>query len=146
MVAQVSSFPVTATVCGFGWYELGHHASVSKLQHVARVPAGLRTKAELMDALAFQARLPWYFGKNWDALEECLADLHWLNSPRLVISHTDIPLMEDARACRIYIDILRTNIGSTHTAKGAGSPQSLSVEFPSAMHHLLAAHLRASQR
>mgnify|MGYP006182523885 FL=1 len=130
MVAQVSSFPVTATVCGFGWYELGHHASVSKLQHVARVPAGLRTKAELMDALAFQARLPRYFGNNWDALEECLADLHWLNAECLVISHTDIPLVADASMCHVYLDLLTATVRSTRTGRGAASTRLMSNSQP----------------
>lgn len=32
-------------------------------------------KAELMDALAAALRFPDYFGRNWDAVAECLEDL-----------------------------------------------------------------------
>jgi Barstar (barnase inhibitor) len=33
---------------------------------------------ELMDALAVGFSFPDYFGRNWDAVEECLRDLSWL--------------------------------------------------------------------
>lgn len=35
-------------------------------------------KDALLSALAEGLRLPDYFGHNWDALEECLGDLEWL--------------------------------------------------------------------
>lgn len=38
----------------------------------ASVPA----KAELMEALAAAFRFPAYFGRNWDALLDCLRSLH----------------------------------------------------------------------
>jgi RNAse (barnase) inhibitor barstar len=38
----------------------------------ASVPA----KAELMEALASALRFPAYFGRNWDALLDCLRSLH----------------------------------------------------------------------
>ncbi|RSS81807.1 barstar family protein [Streptomyces sp. WAC06614] len=39
---------------------------------------GVRTKAELMDRCARALRLPDWFGRNWDALADCLVDLSWL--------------------------------------------------------------------
>ncbi|OGR64380.1 MAG: hypothetical protein A2X31_03550 [Elusimicrobia bacterium GWB2_63_22] len=38
----------------------------------AKVPA----KAELMEALADSFKFPAYFGRNWDALLDCLRSLH----------------------------------------------------------------------
>ena len=35
-------------------------------------------KEELMDGLAVGFSLPGYFGRNWDAVDECLRDLSWL--------------------------------------------------------------------
>jgi RNAse (barnase) inhibitor barstar len=35
-------------------------------------------KDDLMDALAFGFSFPDYFGRNWDAVDECLRDLSWL--------------------------------------------------------------------
>lgn len=37
--------------------------------------AGISDKAGLMDALAVAFRFPAYFGKNWDALLDCLRSL-----------------------------------------------------------------------
>jgi hypothetical protein len=78
-------------------------------EHLARVPAGLRDKAALLDALARVLVLPPYFGHNWDALDECLRDLHWLASPRVVLAHADLPLADADRAT--YLQILRDDAG-----------------------------------
>jgi hypothetical protein len=34
-------------------------------------------KAQVLDALASALAFPDWFGRNWDALEDCLADLSW---------------------------------------------------------------------
>ncbi|MER5931479.1 barstar family protein [Streptomyces sp. NPDC002054] len=39
---------------------------------------GVRSKAGLMDACAEAFALPEWFGRNWDALADCLVDLSWL--------------------------------------------------------------------
>jgi hypothetical protein len=69
------------------------------------LPVGLKTKRELLDFLQGAVPLPDYFGENWDALEECLADLDWLPEKKLLLSHRDIPLAETADQ-RIYLSIL----------------------------------------
>ena len=57
----------------------------------------LGDKASLLAALGQALHFPGYYGANWDALDECLADLSWHSGPlRLLISHADrIP--EDLR-------------------------------------------------
>lgn len=44
------------------------------------------SKATLMDQWASVLAFPEYFGRNWDAFDECLSDLSWLPpSPRCVV-------------------------------------------------------------
>lgn len=38
------------------------------------------TKNELLDAFATALDFPSYFGRNWDALNDCLTDLSWLDA------------------------------------------------------------------
>ncbi|MDD5388679.1 MAG: barstar family protein [Gallionellaceae bacterium] len=50
----------------------------------------LGDKASLLAALGWTLHFPDYFGGNWDALDECLADLSWHAGPlRLLITHAD---------------------------------------------------------
>ncbi|MCX4742524.1 barstar family protein [Streptomyces antibioticus] len=34
-------------------------------------------------------RLPSHFGWNWNALRDCLTDLHWINAPHILITIDD---------------------------------------------------------
>jgi RNAse (barnase) inhibitor barstar len=49
----------------------------------------ITSKGELLDAVARSLRFPDYFGRNWDALDECLRDLEWLPASGYVILLTD---------------------------------------------------------
>ena len=58
--------------------------------------AQARDKATFMTAIARALRFPDYFGNNWDALVDCLDELHWRDEPIvLVIDHGD-QLLADA--------------------------------------------------
>lgn len=53
----------------------------SNPDHVIRVLRGekCRTKQEFLDEVAAAFQFPYYFGKNWDAFDECINDLgDWL--------------------------------------------------------------------
>jgi len=50
----------------------------------------LTDKAALLAALGWALEFPDYYGANWDALEECLADMSWRQGPiALHIGHAD---------------------------------------------------------
>lgn len=58
----------------------------------------MRSTSTLFVEFAAQLDFPDYFGSNWDAFEECLADLSWL-SPRpdtIVIGHASELLAEES--------------------------------------------------
>src|SRR5690348_10822899 len=59
----------------------------------ADIPSGITEPQQLMNALFDTLQLPGYFGFNWDALSDCLRDFHWLNVPRILIIHHDLPLV-----------------------------------------------------
>jgi RNAse (barnase) inhibitor barstar len=45
----------------------------------------LSTREDLFLSLARSLSFPGYFGENWDALDECLADLGWLEAPKVLL-------------------------------------------------------------
>lgn len=46
---------------------------------------GTHSKSEFMAAIAKGIDAPEWFGKNWDALADALADLSWKNAPGYVL-------------------------------------------------------------
>jgi len=93
--------------------------------HVAHLPRGLATRNALFDALMKQLSLPAYFGRNWDALSECLRDLHWLAEGRVVLVHADIPPLPPGDLHQ-YLDVLATAIADWKPEE----PRQLVVVFP----------------
>ncbi len=66
-------------------------------------------KDALFEALDRQLHLPSYFGMNWDALDECLRDFHWIQTRRIVIVHLDLPAL-DVKDLVIYLGILDDSV------------------------------------
>jgi hypothetical protein len=60
---------------------------------------GARTKAELLDRIEKQLMLPQWWGRNWDALEDCLADR---DGHLLLYDYREIP----ADDLGVLIDVL----------------------------------------
>jgi hypothetical protein len=56
-----------------------------------------RTKAALLDALAHAFALPAATGRNWDAIEEALADLEWLPARGYILIVSDADVLLEAR-------------------------------------------------
>ena len=73
---------------------------------VARIPPGLTSRSDLFDVLASELRLPDYFGHNWDALDECLRDLDWLDPGAVVFDHADLPLAQSRNDRDTYLSVL----------------------------------------
>jgi RNAse (barnase) inhibitor barstar len=67
-----------------------------------------RTPSSLFSEFARALAFPDYFGHNWDALEECLADLEWLPAKGyiLLITDTQAVLPEDEEEYDTLLEVL----------------------------------------
>ena len=91
--------------------------------YVVSIPLSITDKKDLLRQIAADLKFPDYFGFNWDALDECLADLSWLKAREVYIWHEDIPLSDQPAEARRYIQVL---LGALHAP---GSAQ-LRISFP----------------
>lgn len=68
----------------------------------------MSSKADLMNEFAAVLQFPSYFGHNWDALDECLADLEWLPGAGyvFVIRHALNTLQNDDDAFQTLLQVL----------------------------------------
>jgi RNAse (barnase) inhibitor barstar len=96
-----------------------------------RVPAGLTSAEALLQTLYEQARLPGYFGFNWDALSDCLRDLHCVACHEVVLLHADVPKLS-RQDLRTYVDVLARVLAECVASWAPGDEHSLKVVFPSA--------------
>ena len=71
--------------------------------------AKCETTAGLLTECARALDFPDYFGHNWDALEECLADLEWLPAKGYILLITDAGcvLPDDEGEYETFLEILR---------------------------------------
>lgn len=70
-------------------------------------------KKQLFNEFAKQFQFPSYFGQNWDAFNDCMTDLNWLegvNGYHLFIHHFDELLTDLAADFRLFIEILEEMI------------------------------------
>jgi hypothetical protein len=77
---------------------------------------------------------PDYFGHNWDALEECLADLEWLPAKGYILLITDAAhvLPDDEAEYETFLEILRDAgeaWGSGQAGMGTRQPTPFHVMF-----------------
>lgn len=93
--------------------------------HVGRVPADVSSKEQLMLVLEEALRFPDYFGRNWDALSDCLRDLSWLPPGRVSLVHDALPALPP-KDLRAYVNVLATAVGDWKPQENYG----LVVIFP----------------
>ena len=93
---------------------------------VVRIPAGLLHKRDLLAVLARGLDFPGYFGWNWDALEECLRDLTWIEHPRrILLIHEGLPFQPDWDNRATYLSIVKEAVASW----GPNQPHELIAVF-----------------
>lgn len=70
-----------------------------------RVDSGIASRDALFDRYSAGLSIPDYFGRNWDALDECLCDLHWVPEKRVVILHGELPRLTEEEMSA-YLQVL----------------------------------------
>jgi RNAse (barnase) inhibitor barstar len=71
-------------------------------------------KEQLLNHVATALRFPGYFGENWDALEECLTDMEWVDAPGYMIyfDHIDGLLTAHPDQFETFVEICRDAVRS----------------------------------
>jgi RNAse (barnase) inhibitor barstar len=104
------------------WF-LPDHVGSKALQTVAKGAGfaffhidgkNITRKEQLMNAAATALHFPKHFGNNWDALEECLTDLEWVDADGYVIyyDHIDGLLETHPDQFETLVEILRDAVAS----------------------------------
>jgi RNAse (barnase) inhibitor barstar len=101
------------------WTSLLTVTAEQRAESLVRPPTGLvlkiikgrhcKTPVNLFAEFARALEFPDYFGHNWDALEECLADLEWLPAKGYILLITDAAhvLSDDEAEYETFLEILR---------------------------------------
>jgi RNAse (barnase) inhibitor barstar len=78
-------------------------------------------KPSFLRACARAMHFPRYFGRNWDAFEECITDLAWAPAPAYVVLYHDVaPFARQSPAeWAVALDILRA---AARHWRDAGTP------------------------
>ncbi len=104
------------------WF-LPNHADVKAVQSAAKGNGfaffhiegkNIARKEQLLNHAATALRFPADFGHNWDALEECLTDLEWVDADGYVIyyDHIDGLLSAHPDQFETLVEILRDAVAS----------------------------------
>ena len=94
----------------------------------------MHTKRELFVEFATALNFPSYFGKNWDALDECLSDLEWLPARSYVLAISDAPevLSDEPQEMERLLNVLQ---GAGDAWASANAPRPFHVVFGCAPEH-----------
>jgi len=92
---------------------------------VGVVPSGIVNAYKLLDALAFTLAFPDYFGRNWNALADCLGDFSWSEGKDIILIHSDLPRIPSSDL-NYYLDVLR----EADNDWGGEEEYSFTVMFP----------------
>ena len=89
--------------------------ALSAAQHSGAYVARIATEAivdesSLYDVLQVVLRLPDYFGRNWNALHECLRDLSWIPERDVLLLHDGLPRKLGTEDTATYLDVLEDSV------------------------------------
>lgn len=69
----------------------------------------MRSIEKLFDEVSASLQFPYYFGENWAAFDECIADLSWLPADDYLICITaaEETLVDDPEAFQTFIRVMQ---------------------------------------
>jgi RNAse (barnase) inhibitor barstar len=80
--------------------------SIGEKALVGRISPGVSDAERLLDSIAAVLFFPAYFGRNWNALYDCLSDFHWTEAKCVFLVHEDLPKLSP-QDLRVYLEILK---------------------------------------
>ena len=88
-------------------------------------------KQKLFIEFANKMSFPDYFGYNWDAFDECLNDLEWLDGEQYVLFIRDFNLIfeNDEKNLRIFLNILVSAVEEWKEGRDYGAHQTQPTPF-----------------
>ncbi|MBU0577369.1 barstar family protein [Patescibacteria group bacterium] len=96
---------------------------------ILHIPKTITKKTDLFDVFERGFQFP-YFGRNWDALNDCLNGFEWIKEKsEIMVFHTDLPQLSD-KELHIYLDILLHCVNSWRTCEGSYVCHVFNVVFP----------------
>jgi hypothetical protein len=73
----------------------------------------MTTEQGVFDEIGAALQFPYYFGENWDAMDECITDLEWLPADAgyvLVMTDADQVLIADEESLTVLARVLTSAI------------------------------------
>ena len=100
-----------------------------------------RSKSGLLGEFSRVLDFPSYFGKNWDAFEDCLTDLQWLPAPGylFIVTEAEQILPDHEEDYQTFLTILE------HAGKVWGTEQDVRPEIPCHVLLVVAEHLKSKR-
>jgi RNAse (barnase) inhibitor barstar len=74
-------------------------------EKIINIRKKIKNKRELFNLFSTTLDFPSYFGKNWDALYDCLCDLNWITEKSLLMMHQDVPF-KSSKEQETYLKLL----------------------------------------
>ncbi|AZV42996.1 ribonuclease inhibitor Barstar [Peribacillus asahii] len=90
-----------------------------------------RNKKSFFKEFAKKLKFPDYFGDNWDAFDECLNDLEWLDAEQYVlfIENFNLIFENDEKNLEIFLNILVDTVGEWKMGREYGALQTPPIPF-----------------
>jgi hypothetical protein len=102
-------------------YELQFRQSPRTIVRMVR-GKNMMSPAALFDEFAAALQFPCYFGNNWNAFDECIADLEWLPGQHYIIAIVDASqvLRDEPVELEVFFRIMRSVAREWRDKRGRG--------------------------